>query len=525
MKIFTNIANNKLIFYFYFYFFRFYLSSYKKKKNFYFSDNKFKDYWSYFTKNLSKNNENKKEINILLDSFDHPNWYISNYLFINHFKKNFKVNLYTFGLNKNSKEKEMIDKKIGVSKNFLIKPGINNFYKIKKIFLFLVKKIKTREDLINFKYKGMNFGIDIYESILREGLKTVDLDNKITYKNYFLFALYYVSIEEIFKKKIHYVLLSHDNYINYNVPAKISRKKGAKLFLVNPREIIKSTKSFTQFEIFKKYKKNLRILKKTQNFKRLIIKAKKNLAKRTNGVLNINMAYQKLTAFHNKKIKKQIDKKDNYNILITTHCFFDNPHAFARLKYLDFWDWMIYLGNISKESPKNFSWYIKPHRDFLPGTIEILEAFVKKFPSIKIINPNVSFRQLAAESLDLILTCHGSIAHEAPVLGIEVINCAYNNSIKFNFAKTFLNKKKLKKIILNGKKKKISVAKDIYDFYALHFFYYGDNNFWRDFTNTNQLGPSSFLKNFRDFKRNRDKINLKINKFLVSKLNNSKEMH
>ena len=66
---------------------------------------------------------------------------------------------------------------------------------------------------------------------------------------------------------------------------------------------------------------------------------------------------------------------------------------------------------------------------------------------------------------------------------------------------------------------------DIYDFYALHHFYYGDNNFWRDFTNTNNLEPTSFLKNFRDFKRNRDKINLKINKFLVSKLNNSKEMH
>ena len=163
--------------------------------------------------------------------------------------------------------------------------------------------------------------------------------------------------------------------------------------------------------------------------------------------------------------------------------------------------------------------------NFLPGTNEILESFVKKFPRIKIINPNVSFKQLAAESLDLILTCHGSIAHEAPVLGIEVINCAYNNSIKFNFAKTFLNKKKLKKIILNGKKKKISVTKDIYDFYALHHFYYGDNNFWRDFTNTNNLEPTSFLKNFKDFKKNRDKINLKINKFLVSKLNNSKEMH
>ena len=73
--------------------------------------------------------------------------------------------------------------------------------------------------------------------------------------------------------------------------------------------------------------------------------------------------------------------------------------------------------------------------------MEILKNFVEKFPNIKILDANVSFKQLANEGLDLILTCHGSIAHEAPMLGIKVINCAYNNSIKFNFSKTILSKK------------------------------------------------------------------------------------
>ena len=512
------------IIYFYYYLFRFYLASHRRQKNFYFSNIKFKKYWSYFLKNLSKNKEDKKQINILMDPFDIPNWYISNYLFINYLKKSFKVNIFTFDLKKKSKEKELIDNKIGVTKHFIIRPNIKNIFKIKKIFLHLIKKIKSKKDLVNFRYKGLNFGIDIYESILREGLKTVNLENKITYKGYFLFAMYYVNFEEIFKNKIHYVLLSHDCYIQFNVAAKLARKKKAKLFLINSKEIVKSKKTFIQHEIFKKYRKNFLKLKKTNYFKKLRIKAKENLKKRVNGNLKINMDYQALTAFHNRKIKPQIENKKNYNVLIATHCFFDNPHAFAQLNYLDYWDWIIFLGNISKESPKNFSWYVKPHRDFLPGTMEILKSFVEKFPNIKILDTNVSFKQLATEGLDLILTCHGSIAHEAPMLGINVINCAYNNSIKFNFSKTILNKKTLKKVILNSRKKKHFFSEDIYDFYAIHYLHHGENKFWMKFTNPSTDKNINFLKNFSDYKKIENKIDLKIERFLKSKLYYSKEM-
>ena len=160
-----------------------------------------------------------------MDSFDIPNWYISNYLFINYLKKVFKVNIYTFDLKQKIKKKELIDKKIGVVDHFIIRPKIKNILKLKKIFLYLIKKIKNREDLINFKYNGLNFGIDIYETILRQGLKTINLENKITYKSFFIFALYYVNFEEIFKNKFHYTLLSHDCYVQYNVAAKLSRKK------------------------------------------------------------------------------------------------------------------------------------------------------------------------------------------------------------------------------------------------------------------------------------------------------------
>jgi hypothetical protein len=110
------------------------------------------------------------------------------------------------------------------------------------------------------------------------------------------------------------------------------------------------------------------------------------------------------------------------------------------------------------------------------------------------------------------------------MLGIKVINCAYNNSIKFNFSKTILSKKILRNEILNSKKQKNILSNDIYDFYAIHYLLFGENKFWKEFTKSNLIENTSFLKNYSDFKKNENNINLKIEKFLKSKLVNSREM-
>ena len=46
-----------------------------------------------------------------------------------------------------------------------------------------------------------------------------------------------------------------------------------------------------------------------------------------------------------------------------------------------------------KNHSTDYDWYIKPHRDFLPGTIEALNLFIS-FKNMKIINPETSFHQL-----------------------------------------------------------------------------------------------------------------------------------
>lgn len=524
-NIFKYFIKNLLFCYFVIFF---YLRSFLKNKNIYFKDNKLKKNWNFFKNNvvINKNITNKKKINILLDSFDNPNWYLSNYFVINYFRSKNIVNVDILDAKRPSEEKNSVDNAIGVNKYIIIKPNFKNLFKINKIYNHLIDKIKNKKDLINYKIDKINFGIDIYESILREGVETVNPKNYLAEKNFFLFALYYVFFTDLVKKtKYHYIMLSHDNYIQYNVPAKLARKNKIQVLLINSRFLVKSKKSFQQFQIFKKYDRILSDLKKKNIFKKLLKKAKKNLNARIAGKLRVDMSYQILSAFHDNKVKQQIKNKINYNILITTHCFYDNPHGYSQLNYCDFWEWMIYLGEISLKSPENFSWYIKPHRDYLPGTIQVIKNFVKKYPNIKMVCPKTSFKQLKLEGLDLILTCHGSIAHEAPLLGIEVINCAYNSGIKFNFAKTILDPKQLERNILLRKKQKYKLnKKELFSFYALHHLYIEANLFWEEFISSSINKENIFLTNYKKLKENTNLINKKINRFLISKIANSKEM-
>jgi hypothetical protein len=518
------LINNKYLntFFFYFYFFLYFFSTFRNK-NFYIPK-KIKKTIPIFFKDIVKKKIQQKNINILIDDFTNLNWQFINYLFLKYLSTKSNLNINSFSIFQSLEIKKLF-KIIGVKYKFIFLNNLENFFFLKEIFYSLCISVKSKKDLLNYSCDNINFGIDIYETILRGGNHTFNINSLKNFKFFFLFSVYYSFYKNYFEKnKVDFVLISHDNYIEYNVLAKISRFYDSKVLLIGPKGIVKSDSSFSQFKIFEKYAFYKKKFFNKTFYKKLKRKAKKNLSKRLNLGINIDIPYQTLSPFHNNKHSKQILSKNNFNIMIAAHCFYDNPHSYSKLQYSDFWEWLIYLGKISKKSPENFKWYIKSHRDFLPGTPKVLNSFIKLFPNIKIIDPRTSFHQLKQEGLDLVITCYGTVAHEVPLLGIEAINCDYNPSIKFKFSKTILNKKSLENYIYSQKKiKKFYIKKDIFDFYALHYLYFGDNNFWKEFTKANPLEDFSFLKNYEDFQKKQKFIFIKIRKFLSSRFINSQE--
>ena len=217
---------------------------------------------------------------------------------------------------------------------------------------------------------------------------------------------------------------------------------------------------------------------KNKDKRKAISISKKQLKKRFNGIIGVNMNYSKKSAFTKKKIKKKLIINPNKtNLLICTHCFYDNPHAYGGNLFYDFYEWIKFLGKISFKT--NYDWYIKPHPDYLPGTIEIIKKLIKKFKNIKLIDPEASFHQLKNEGIDFVLTTYGSVAHELPLMDIQVINADKNNpnnSFQYSYTPKNLSDYKKKLLNLNNLPNMKKYKNDIYKFYYInHYFKNGKN--------------------------------------------------
>ena len=98
---------------------------------------------------------------------------------------------------------------------------------------------------------------------------------------------------------------------------------------------------------------------------------------------------------------------------------------------------------------------------------KIVNDFIKNYPSIKLVNENISFLQLKEEGLNFVFTCHRTVGHECPLLGIQVINADLNHPhIAYDFNWSPKNLDELNEIILNLNKLKLEInSDDIYEYY------------------------------------------------------------
>ena len=186
------------------------------------------------------------------------------------------------------------------------------------------------------------------------------------------------------------------------------------------------------------------------------------------------------------------------------------------MMFEDFFECLKFLGEISNQT--NYEWYIKPHPDYLPGTLENIEKIKKYFKKLTLINPTTSFYNLK-NKIDFVITPYGSVGHELPLLGIPVINCLNINPHQdFNFSFTPNNRNDLKDIILNINSIKIKNLADIYKFYYINNKFFNSSNLFSNDEiaklNLNKIGTKEMYNFFKKYIRD-SKLSKKIEIFLL----------
>lgn len=199
--------------------------------------------------------------------------------------------------------------------------------------------------------------------------------------------------------------------------------------------------------------------------------AEKNLTERLKG--NVR-DYRKINdPFAAERTGRVLRQNQKIKVLVCPHIFDEDlymygPHVFDN----NYYAWLSHLGELSRKTPQ-YDWYLKPHPHGSERDQIIIHEFLERFPTITMIPAKTSPWQLRDEGIKFALTVQGTIGHEYPLLGIQVINAGYNPHMAYNFDWNPSTKEEYDSLLLNLDKLEKKIDPDeIYQYYCLQYLYY-----------------------------------------------------
>ena len=355
----------------------------------------------------------------------------------------------------------------------------------KKLFSEIFYQLKTKQDIEELKINNIWIGDLIYDTFLMTFKKPTIEKDSLLFKHFFLASIeLFIFWDDYFNHNdVRAVNLSHCVY-NLAIPLRIAIQMDIPVFQTNATHVYRLNK-----ENLFAYSDYYRF---PESFKALPIEirklgteeAKSRLKRRFDGEAGIDMEYSTKSAFGNSRHERLLKKTSRKKVLIATHCFFDSPHGYGNNIFPDFYEWLDFLGKITEET--DYDWYIKTHRDYLPGTKEIVDFFVRKYPRFKLLPTNSSHNQIIAEGIDVALTVFGTIGVEYAALGIPVINASQcNPHIAYDFNIHAKDEDDYRRILLQLDKLDFTVNKQqVYEYYFMRNIYNSENIFFKNYNKT-----------------------------------------
>jgi hypothetical protein len=371
----------------------------------------------------------------------------------------------------------------------IIKPKISRVYVMlaKKKAQIIIKKIKNKNDILNIKIDNIPIGDLIYDSFLKKEVKpTIDISCRKLFQYIFdTLKLFYYWQNYLKKNNVKAIVGVHGVYA-YAIILRIAVFSKIPVYLTNLVRIYKINKnSFYENSKLFNFKKNFNKLPDNFKIKALFFSKKKiegriygtkhqsDLIHSDNSNFRLNQGKFKILIKNTKKIK----------ILICTHDFFDAVHVCGPMVFNDFYEWLLFLGEFSKNHTE-YDWYIKTHPSFSHwkknnlarnNTNFIIKNFLKKYNNIIELPNNYSHLDIVNQGIDFVLTCYGTVGFEYAFLNIPVINACKNNfHSDYNFNINPKNFNEYKKILENLHKVKLKIKKnEIYEYYFMRRFFFG----------------------------------------------------
>jgi hypothetical protein len=346
----------------------------------------------------------------------------------------------------------------------------------------ILGELKSKSDIESIRIDGTWLGDLIYDSYLMTFKKpTIEIADE-SFKGFLLSAIsLYVFWDEYFKNHdVRAVNVSHCVYINA-IPLRMAVSKGIPAFQINATHAYRLSKqSLFAYNDFFGFREIFRSLP-TEIQAAGLEQAKQRIELRFSGRVGVDMGYSKKSAYGAHKTERLLKESERTKILIATHCFFDSPHSYGNNLFPDFYEWLDFLGKLTLET--DYDWYIKTHPDYLVGTMEVIDAFIKKYPKFHLLPADSSHHQIIDEGIDIALTTYGTIGFEYAALGVPVINASMNNPhIAYNFDLHPQSVNEYKDLLLNLNSLKLVIDRhQVYEYYFMQYIYNTQGWLFKDY--------------------------------------------
>lgn len=308
------------------------------------------------------------------------------------------------------------------------------FEKLKSILcaFYVWKKLSSKSELLSLELNRLKCGDLIYDTYLRyRVLPTVNVNDK------FLLYLIYQCINvmkgtNFIADKFHIknYFTSYTSYIQHGVIVRNFKLRNIDIY---------TSGNFQQR--FKKLKKNdlyhtayhhnySADFKKLNEINVKLAISRKMLSDKFAGKIDQSLAYMKKSSFAETEQEFSLDAFKNDGVLFL-HDFFDSPHIYGDMLFVDFYEWVIHTINLIIENNLNIA--IKPHPNQVEDSKVIISSLMLQFPRIQWIDPKVSNRIIMNSGIKFGISIYGTVLHELVYHGIHAISAGENPHSSYEF--------------------------------------------------------------------------------------------
>lgn len=353
-----------------------------------------------------------------------------------------------------------------------------NEQEVKLIFEDVWREINCWGDINNITLWGIKFGTTIVRDFLRSQIPEENIKNErfrsflwkrietiVFWKNYF--------DSKNVKAVIELDLAAWDGYIR-----DIAVSKNIKVYGVAGGAFKKGLLNYHDDMSSEHF---LEMWNTLNDFEKKVAKewAENRIHDRINGKLDdVSIMVKSNNPFSVEERKDRVLKvNDKIKILICPHIFEEDCYCCGEQIFdNNYYEWLIHLGQLS-EKCSQYDWYLKMHPAASKRDYIIINSFLNKYKNITLVEKRVSPIQLQKEGISYALTVMGTIGHEYPEIGIQVINAGNNPHVNFDFTWNPKTKEEYDYLICNlDKLEKKEDKNGLRIFYAMNYLIYDRNH-------------------------------------------------